>query len=72
MQPGQQQLNIDISQAESIGCEECGHLYFSQSVMIKKLSALLSPTGLELKFPVQCFQCKECQHVLEPPGPPQE
>tara|TARA_R110000824_G_scaffold67377_2_gene174443 strand:+ start:2517 stop:2729 length:213 start_codon:yes stop_codon:yes gene_type:complete len=67
MQPGQQQMNIDVSQAEDIGCEGCGHLYFSQTIMIKKLSALLSPTGQEIKFPVQCFQCRECSQIFEPP-----
>tara|TARA_R100000988_G_C3986852_1_gene160275 strand:- start:80 stop:292 length:213 start_codon:yes stop_codon:yes gene_type:complete len=65
----QQQVNIDISQAEDMGCEKCGHLYFAPVAMMKKLSALLSPTGQELKFPVQCFQCTKCGHVLEPTAP---
>ena len=65
----QQQVNIDINKAEDIGCEKCGHLYFSPVAMMKKLSALLSPTGQELKFPVQCFQCNESAHVLEPIAP---
>ena len=65
----QQQMSIDLKQAENVGCEECGHLYFTPVAMMKKLSALVSPTGQELKFPVQCFQCVECGHVLEPPTP---
>ena len=66
MQP---QVNIDLTKAESVGCEQCGHLYFSSIAMMKRISALVSPTGQELKFPVQCFQCNECSHVLEPPTP---
>tara|TARA_R110002110_G_scaffold242958_1_gene459351 strand:- start:1191 stop:1397 length:207 start_codon:yes stop_codon:yes gene_type:complete len=65
----QQQMNIDLSQAENVGCEKCGHEYFVPVAMMKKLSALLSPTGQELTFPVQCFQCVECKHVVEPPNP---
>jgi len=65
----QQQMNIDLSQAENVGCEECGNLYFTPVALMKRLSALVSPTGQELKFPVQCFQCNECNHVLEPPAP---
>jgi hypothetical protein len=63
----QQQMNIDMNQAEDVGCPECDGLYFSPIAMIKKISAIVSPTGKELKFPVQCFQCNGCQHVLEPP-----
>ena len=65
----QQQMNIDLSKAEDIGCEKCGHLYFSSIAMMKRISALISPNGQELKFPVQCFQCNECKHVIEPPAP---
>ena len=64
MQP-KQQLNIDITKADDIGCEKCET--FTPVIMVKRLSALISPTGQEIKFPVQCFQCKECGHILEPP-----
>jgi|TARA_R100000008_G_scaffold86169_1_gene78218 uncharacterized OB-fold protein len=67
MQQGQHQINVDLKQAEDVGCEKCESLYFTPVIMVKKLSALISPTGQELKFPVQCFQCKECGHILEPP-----
>ena len=49
----QQQMSIDLKQAENVGCEECGHLYFTPVAMMKRLSALVSPTGQELKVPVQ-------------------
>ena len=67
MQQGQHQINVDLKQAEDVGCEKCEGLYFTPVIMVKRLSALISPTGQELKFPVQCFQCKECGHILEPP-----
>jgi hypothetical protein len=65
----QQQMNIDLSKAEDVGCEKCENLYFSPVILIKKLSAIISPTGQEVKVPVQCFQCTKCNHILEPPVP---
>ena len=59
----QQKINIDLSKADDIGCEKCENLYFAPIVMIKRLSALLSPTGQEVKFPVQGFQCTSCGTV---------
>lgn len=66
MQQENQQLNIDIEKAEDVGCKECGNLYFSPVLMIKRLSALLSPTGKELKFPVHALQCIKCQEIEVP------
>ena len=62
----QQKINIDVSKADDVGCEKCENLYFTPVVMIKRLSALLSPTGKEVKFPVQGFQCTSCGHVETP------
>ena len=68
MQSRQQQVNIDLSKAEDVGCEKCENLYFTTVIIMKKLSALISPTGQELNVPVQCLQCNECGHVLKPPN----
>ena len=62
----QKQMQLDIKNATDVGCENCGNLYFMPVVMIKKVSALLSPTGQELRVPVQAFQCTSCKHVEVP------
>ncbi len=62
----QQEMNVDLSQATDVGCEKCGNLWFTPVVMIKKLSALLSPTGQEVKIPIQGFQCTSCREVETP------
>jgi len=67
-QQQQQQLNVDLSKADDIGCKKCENLFFTPVIMIKKLSAILSPTGEEVNFPVQYFQCTECKHIVEPPS----
>ena len=58
MPQGQQQL--DISKADTIVCEECGNASFRQAFFLKKISALMSPTGKEAIVPMQVFSCGNC------------
>ena len=41
----QPQLNIDLSQTTEETCESCENTTFVQAYKMRKLSALLSPTG---------------------------
>ena len=59
-QPG---LNVDFSQTTAEVCEECGNKTFTQVYLIRKLSALLSPTGTEAKIPLPVFACSKCNHI---------
>ncbi len=54
---------LDFSDAESYVCENCGHDHFEVTYLIKKFSALISPTGQEMLTPIQAFSCKECGHI---------
>ncbi len=56
-QPG---LQIDLSKAETIVCENCGNASFIQAFFLKKVSALVSPTGKEAVIPIQVFSCGNC------------
>ena len=58
MPQGQQQL--DISKADTIVCDECGNASFIQAFFLKKISALMSPTGKEAIVPMQVFSCGNC------------
>ena len=55
--------NVDLSQAETLECEKCKCKAFKQSLMLKKLSALISPTGKEALIPVAVFVCEQCGHI---------
>ena len=55
---GQQQL--DISKADTITCDDCGNASFIQAFFLKKISALMSPTGKEAVIPIQVFSCGNC------------
>ena len=55
--------NVDLTHATTLQCEECGCKGFKQTLMLKKLSALLSPTGQEALVPVAAFACEACGHI---------
>ena len=59
----QANVQLDLSQAETILCEKCGNGLFIQSFFLKKLSALVSPTGQEVVIPVQVYSCGNCGHI---------
>ena len=61
----QQQFNIDINQTTPIICDECSCEHFTQVTLMRKLSALLSPTGQPTLIPIPVYACHKCGHVNE-------
>ena len=55
--------NIDLTHAKTLKCEKCEGVGFRQTMMLKKLSALVSPNGQEAIIPVGVFACDSCGHV---------
>ena len=62
-QPQPQQVKVDLSQAETMKCEHCGNVVFIKGTVLKRLSALVSPTGQEAIIPVQVYSCGNCGHI---------
>ena len=60
---GQIQEQIDISKTSAVNCESCENSTFKQSLLLRKLSALVSPNGQETLVPVQVFACEKCGNV---------
>jgi len=48
-------------------CEVCGNPFFDQKTIIKRRSALLSPTGKEEVQPVMVLLCDQCGWVFGSP-----
>ena len=61
--PQQPKMNIDFSQTTEVTCDKCGHDVFTQILKMRKLSALLSPTGQETMIPMQLYACIKCDAV---------
>ena len=55
--------NIDLTHAKTLKCEKCEGVGFRQTMMLKKLSPLVSPNGQEAIIPVGAFACDSCGHV---------
>ena len=58
-------VSVNLEDAECIRCDNCESAVFKQSYVLRKVSALLSPTGKEVVVPVNIMQCSECEHVNE-------
>ena len=59
----QAQVKVDLAQAETMKCEKCTNYLFIQSFVLKRISALVSPTGEEGLIPIQVYSCGNCGHV---------
>tara|TARA_R100001244_G_scaffold26281_1_gene26348 strand:+ start:725 stop:967 length:243 start_codon:yes stop_codon:yes gene_type:complete len=59
-----QQVKVDLSDAETMTCMKCDNKIFIQGYVIKKLSAIISPTGQEVIAPIQVFNCGNCGELL--------
>jgi len=62
-QNGQMQEQIDFSKTSQIKCESCDGSTFKQTLLLRKMSALVAPGGQETIIPMQVFACEKCGHV---------
>ena len=61
----QAQVQVDLSEADTIKCTGCSNYLFISSFVLKRLSALVSPTGQETLVPVQVYSCGNCGKVAD-------
>ena len=60
---GQMQEQIDFSKTTQIKCEACEGATFKQTLLLRKMSAIVSPSGQETIVPMQVFACDKCGYV---------
>jgi len=58
------QVQVDLKTAETMTCVECENKIFIQGYVVKRISAIVSPTGKEVIAPVQVFNCGNCGEML--------
>jgi len=61
--PPKVNMNVDMNLATDIKCDVCEGLAFRSCFLIKKISAVMSPTGQETIVPVETFACNSCGHI---------
>ena len=59
----QPQMKVDLNQTTPEVCEKCENETFTQVYKMRKLSALLSPTGQPTMIPMQVFACTKCGNI---------
>lgn len=59
-----QNIGAAVMNADNVKCE-CGSTTFLQAVELKKLSALVSPSGQNELVPMPAFICSSCGKVLD-------
>ena len=62
-QQPQTEVQVDLKKAETIKWDDCGNYLFITAHVIKRLSAILSPTGQEAMHPVLVYSCGNCGTV---------
>ena len=60
----QAEVQVDLNDADTMKCQSCENPVFIQGYIIKKISAILSPTGKEVIAPIQVFNCGNCGEML--------
>jgi len=61
IKPPQKKLHIEDT--ESLICDDCGNYSFIKSYFIRRVSALMSPSGQEALIPIEVFSCGNCGKV---------
>mgnify|MGYP004454290819 FL=1 len=56
---------INYASTDPLTCDACESEVFQPAFVLRKVSALVSPTGKETIVPVQLFACIKCGHVNE-------
>ena len=52
-----------LSRSETVTCEKCNNYTFSQVIIVKRISPIVSPTGEEVMIPMQALSCTKCSHI---------
>ena len=55
--------NVDLTHAQTLECDECKGKGFKQTLLMRKMSALVAPNGQETIIPMAVFACEKCGHV---------
>jgi len=55
-------INVDLNKVPLVRCK-CGSSTWKIVYLLKKVSALVSPTGKETLVPIQVFACDKCDSL---------
>lgn len=57
-------LNTDVvAQSPTVKCPKCGNIFFTEKIVLKKISKLVSPTGNDETLPINVWVCDKCGEI---------
>lgn len=59
----QPSINVNLKDSEPLVCEQCGGLYFNESLHLRKISGILVGKSQPTIIPIPVFTCIKCGHV---------
>ena len=62
----EQDFNKQLETAVDVLCPTCDNNTYEKITMLKRTSAIMSPTGKSEIIPVEGFRCTECKRILTP------
>jgi uncharacterized Zn finger protein len=62
-QPPQLNAKLSLKDTGEISCDECKSLTFSEAVILRKVSRLLTGQTKDSVLPIPTFVCTACGHV---------
>lgn len=64
----QQQININPEDTTGVACVKCSTEFFIPVYMLRKVSAIISPSGKEETIQVPVMACAQCGTPMVPEG----
>jgi hypothetical protein len=63
--PVQQQIALKLEDSTGMSCDSCGCVFFTEALMLRRWSKLLTGTPDDYVQPVPCFRCSDCGTPLK-------
>jgi len=57
------EMKINPTTLDDVTCDKCGNFTFVKVVLMKRMPALISPTGVEAFMPMDVFCCNACGYI---------
>ena len=57
------EMKVNPTNLDDVKCDKCGNYTFMKVQLMKRMPALISPTGVEAFMPMDVYSCAACNHV---------
>lgn len=66
------QPKIDLKEQPTVLCERCGGSFFKETLILKKISKLLTGSPEDTIVPFPIYRCDDCGHINDTFNPFEE